>query len=133
MIELPSDEKKTRARERALRAARVVTIAAALVGGFGCSNSHGRDHGIADASGDTRAPEDVSRPDIVADATDTRDVVAEVAGDVGCPEPMWMGCFSCEPQLTRACCEAHGLWWEASLDCCTTVCVGPLVPPAMIG
>jgi len=151
-------EQKIRARERALRAARVVTIAAALMGGVACSSSRGG--GVpTDAPIDTRRADtsmgDVVEPDIAdrdvdrdqqptdRPGPDLRDAIADLSPDVQpdvqsdvppdmeCPPFGGGGNGCCEP-ISRECCDGRGSWDEAS-NCCLTCAIGPLVPPAMIG
>jgi hypothetical protein len=102
-----TDDAKQKARARALRAARAVTIAAALAIGTGCTASHSRD--------------------------DAGEVVTVDAGMNGfdassCPEPTWTSC--CEP-MPEECCVAIG-WggWDPTAGCCITCVEGPMVPPS---
>ncbi|MBX3250875.1 MAG: hypothetical protein KF901_27095 [Myxococcales bacterium] len=91
-----------RARARALRAARAVTLGSALVA---CSSSHTVELDAAtDASPD--AP--------VADAGRDAPLV--------CP-PIF-------PPTTEECCEAEGGFWEDGR--CIVAVPGPFVPPRMV-
>lgn len=94
------------ARRRALRAARAVTLGAALVG---CSSSH--DVPLDGAVTDAPAPD----APIVADAGD--------GGPLVCP-PVF-------PPTTEECCEQEaGGFWDG--ERCIVAVPGPFVPPRMV-
>ena len=113
-------EKRKIARTRALRAARVVTIAGALLGG--CSVSH---EVPSDQGADT--PFDVGMAD------------QDVPDGMTCPQSVACGC----EETTRQCCEqlTDGIDGPASFSpntdesnvgqCCG-VCIGPLAPPELM-
>ena len=142
------DTERKRARARALRAARVLSVAAGLaLGSAGCAASH---------TGDTPPPDD-ARPPIADSGTldsGSRDSGARdfgtsdlgprdfgtrdsgtpdtgVMADAGeCPEPTWSG-DCCETHIDQVCCETTGIGiWDEAGSCCMTCLVGPLVPPS---
>lgn len=109
------------ARSRALRAARVMSVAASLaLGAVGCSMSHATvDSGVdAGPSGDGA----------VADSGVDSGIDSGV--DAGaCEDIEWTG-GCCEP-MPRECCEtAFGGGWDESAECCFTCPEGPLTPPS---
>ena len=91
-----------RARRRALRAARAVTMGVALGGAAACSQSH--DRGPAE---DASVRTDAAMP------------VDSGPPDAGCTE--W-------PPETEACCDAEGGFWDPGFGCSVAV-PGPFVPP----
>ena len=130
---MTTDEKLARARRRALRAASVLTIAGALAGG--CSQSHGaearRDGSvIRDANAQDANIRDVGHRDVAlrdASFRDTREADAKTCSIA--PEDITCNCI----ETTQACCpQEYGLQWQDDGRCCG-ICVGPLVPPSMLG
>lgn len=123
-------DKRNKARARALRAARVVSIAAALViGPTACSTSHGPAEPpppMGDASTPDTGP--VDPPD--TGLPDTGPIAYDGGHDAGmmCPEPTWTDC--CETTISRECCETTFGFWDESANCCVTCVEGPMVPPS---
>ena len=125
-------DERVSARTRALRAARAMSIAAALALGPGCSMSHDSldsgvdaappvtDGGIVDSG-----PVDSGPVDSGVDSG-----LADSGIDAGtCEDIEWTG-SCCEP-MPRECCETTfvGEWIEES-GCCATCIEGPLTPPS---
>jgi hypothetical protein len=125
-----SDNSNTRIRQKALRAARAVTMGAALVAA-GCSSDaeEPRPTGGWDVAEKTDAQGDTS-PDVA----DVADVAPDVIADTGptcsgtsdqlCPE-------TCDDSNDIDCCEADGLcdWYEGGCGCAVP---GPFTPPSMV-
>ncbi|MEM9190518.1 MAG: hypothetical protein AAGF12_15140 [Myxococcota bacterium] len=144
-------EKRAKARARALRAARVVTIAAALIAPA-CSSSH-VDEGPADATADRTIMPDSRIPDATvtpdgripdamipdgnvpdgnipdANVPDRNIPDARVDANI-CPPPTFDDC--CDENLTKECCENGIGFWDEGQECCSVCVIGPLVPPSMI-
>ncbi len=101
-------ERRQRAREKALRAARAVTLGAAMtLGGavsLGCASAH-------------EPPADGSMPDATLPDSSTR-------ADAGC-DP---NDFS---PTTRECCDAVGGFWDDASASCAVAVPGPFTPPSM--
>jgi hypothetical protein len=126
------DDRRRDARRRALRAARVVTLAAALALGPACGSSHTRgpdperDAAMADAS---MPPPDASPRDSGpgdSGPPDARVADAHVPVDAGgCPPSTFTDC--CEPMPEECCIPGY---WDESLECCVTCVEGPMVPPS---
>ena len=142
------DERKIKARKRALRAAQVVSLALAL--GTGCSSNDGPgDGGSFDAAtADARADAgfDAARADSGSDAAvadagsdSGRDAGADTGSDAGFDAGFDAavadaghdaGCADFPP-TTRECCEAAGGSWNDASGSCLIAVPGPFVPPAM--
>ena len=139
------DERRMKARRRALRAAQVVTLALAL--GTGCSSKDGPGDGgsfdAATADASTDAGFDAARVDggsdaAVADAGSDggRDAGFDAAGaDAGSDAAVAdagfdAGCVGFPP-TTRECCEAAGGSWNEESGRCFIAVPGPFVPPSM--
>jgi hypothetical protein len=115
-------------RQRALRAARAVTMGAALVAA-GCSS----DTDQPPSEGWGIGEHDDASGDVSADVADSADVIAEVGPtcsesfDRVCPE-------GCEASNDADCCEQSGdcLWHEGETGGCACAVPGPFVPPSMV-
>ena len=136
------------ARARALRAARSMSIAAALaLTPVGCSMSHdtGTDAGARDSGviiADGAAPDTGVRVDSGVDAgpadsgidSGVDSGVADSGVDSGvdageCPDPGTLG--ECCAPITQECCEASGWgFWDELAECCSIWLEGPLTPPS---
>jgi hypothetical protein len=127
------DEKKKRARERALRAARAVTIAAAMAMP-GCAQIHsqtGHDGGRSDGGPlvmvDAHVPYDGGHVTLVDAHVPGDDAGARPdAGE--CPPPEWT--CECEAITQHCCTDVYFGWWNETESCCMTCAVGPMVPPS---
>ncbi|MAQ13634.1 MAG: hypothetical protein CMN30_02440 [Sandaracinus sp.] len=133
---MSDDDLRTKARRRALRAARVVTLGLAMAAPA-CGESYevGGDDDSPDDGGvilvDAHPPGDAGPGDLGQDARppDPRDagpMDADVAVDMGCPTDP----FGTPPE-TEECCEAVGGWWDEATGQCAVAVPGPFVPPAM--
>ena len=113
-------EKRSQARARALRAARVVTIAGAILG-MGCTDSFEE----GDATVTDSMVEDASIPDAQV-----------VDGSVICPQlNMCLSPAEVCGAMSQECCDENGGQYDqASSECCVPGCaVGPLAPPELMG
>ena len=105
-------EKRRRAREKALRAARAVTLGAAMtLGGAaslaGCADAH---EPTTDASMDA--------------GSDSAMVMDSAMADAGCDPAIF-------PPATRACCDEAGGFWDDASGSCAVAVPGPFTPPSM--
>ena len=117
------EERRGRARRRALRAAQTVTLGLAIATG-GCAQSHRpRDSGTSvDASPDARF-DAWSPPDAEPDAWTPPDAEPDACPDTRdgyCPPEIWD-----DPD----CCEASGGFWDPCFGGCAVP--GPFQPPDM--
>ncbi|GAB5545519.1 MAG: hypothetical protein RLP09_14790 [Sandaracinaceae bacterium] len=111
-----NDERKT-ARERALRAARAMSIAAALaLGASGCSMTHDRgvDSGIDPTDGA------IADSGIDSGVDSGTDVCADIEFTGEC----------CMPIPEECCGVAVSGDWIPESSCCATCIEGPLTPPS---
>ena len=141
-----SDERRLRARARALRAARVVTLASALVSCSSRSDAPAEDSGldaalvdassgdssILDASMDAGvdAGEDAAVADAGSDAAS--DDAGTDAGEDAAVADAGFDAAACTdfPPTTPECCAAADGFWEE--DRCIVAVPGPFVPPRMV-
>jgi hypothetical protein len=130
---------RAKARARALRAARAVSIVAALTGVAACATSHDVEPPIADAATDAVPPSDGGRRDAGRDGgrrdAGPRDAgrpdagLADAGRDTGvCPPDDWS--CTCQP-MSEECCNMRPGYYDPAGGCCVTCVVGPLVPPSM--
>ena len=140
-----SDERRLRARARALRAARVVTLASALVSCSSRSDAPAEDAGldaalvdassgdssVVDASMDVGvdAGEDAAVADAGLDAAS--DDAGSDAGEDAAVADAGFDAAACTdfPPTTPECCAAADGFWEE--DRCIVAVPGPFVPPRM--
>ena len=117
---------RSRAMQRALRAARAVTLSVFALSGAGCGMAtmplYENDAARADAPSDTLTPPDAPPDVAVAEAA----VADAAAGDV--TEEQMRCDASMGEQSYLACCAANH--WNFELGCGGW---GPFVPPAMEG
>lgn len=141
-----SDERRLRARARALRAARVVTLASALVSCSSRSDAPAEDAGldaalvdassgdssVVDASMDAGvdAGEDAAVADAGSDAAS--DDAGTDAGEDAAVADAGFDAAACTdfPPTTPECCAAADGFWEE--DRCIVAVPGPFVPPSMV-
>lgn len=141
-----SDERRLRARARALRAARVVTLASALVSCSSRSDAPAEDAGldaalvdassgdssVVDASMDAGvdAGEDAAVADAGSDAAS--DDAGTDAGEDAAVADAGFDAAACTdfPPTTPECCAAADGFWEE--DRCIVAVPGPFVPPRMV-
>jgi len=141
-----SDERRLRARARALRAARVVTLASALVSCSSRSDAPAEDAGLDAAlvdasSGDSSvfdasmdagvdAGEDAAVADAGSDAAS--DDAGTDAGEDAAVADAGFDAAACTdfPPTTPECCAAADGFWEE--DRCIVAVPGPFVPPRMV-
>lgn len=141
-----SDDRRLRARARALRAARVVTLASALVSCSSRSDAPAEDAGldaalvdassgdssVVDASMDAGvdAGEDAAVADAGSDAAS--DDAGTDAGEDAAVADAGFDAAACTdfPPTTPECCAAADGFWEE--DRCIVAVPGPFVPPRMV-
>lgn len=130
-----SDVDRLRARQRAMRAARAVTLGLAIASApvAGCGQSHTGDPDGGGSTGDSGPRVDAS----TADASAPIDASESDAGaiDAG-PPPIDSGladgglvCPPIFPPTTEQCCEAEGGEWIDGM--CIVAVPGPFVPPSL--
>lgn len=126
-----SDVDRLRARQRAMRAARAVTLGLAIASApvAGCGQSHTGDPDGGGSTGDSGPRVDASA---MTDAGEPSDAGAVDAG----PPPIDSGladgglvCPPIFPPTTEPCCEAEGGEWIDGM--CIVAVPGPFVPPSM--
>ncbi len=141
-----SDERRLRARARALRAARVVTLASALVS---CSSRSGApeedgglDAAIVDAASGDASIVDASA-DAGVDASELDAALADAGSDAAIDAGVDAGedagvadagfdaaaCTDFPPTTPECCAAADGFWEE---ERCIVAVPGPFVPPRMV-
>ncbi|MCU0672595.1 MAG: hypothetical protein MUE69_07360 [Myxococcota bacterium] len=143
-----SDERRLRARARALRAARVVTLASSLVSCSSRSDAPAEDAGldaalvdassgdssVVDASMDAGvdAGEDATVADAGFDAASDDAGTGEDAGEDAAVADAGFDAAACTdfPPTTPECCAAADGFWEE--DRCIVAVPGPFVPPRMV-
>lgn len=141
-----SDERRLRARARALRAARVVTLASALVSCSSRSDAPAEDAGfdaalvdassgdssVVDASMDAGvdAGEDAAVADAGSDAA-SEDAGTDAGEDAAVADAGFdaAACTDFPPTTPECCVAADGFWEE---DRCIVAVPGPFVPPRMV-
>lgn len=134
-------EKRKKARARALRAAQVVSIAGALLGG--CNESHvpGQDGSTDGMLVDANIPDAIDRdaniPDAnIPDLNIPDDRVPDASVDAQVPDatcPVFDSCGGeCTPMAEQCCTMAGGQYNLQTGECCPGCAIGPIPPPELM-